>query len=149
MPNSKLNRRCFLGAAGLVAAGWATKVTATGAAHAAAGRSDLEIRGQEHYGEAEKSFQAALQEAQHFDPNDSRLAASFHDLADVYQAQGQRTMAELMYKRALEIREEAKGPDHPGVATTLEKLADLYTKTGRDDEAKKLHERAKRIRAGQ
>ena len=43
---------------------------------------------------------------------------------------------EPLYKRALAIREEALGKDHPDVATVLENLAVLYEKIGKEDEAK-------------
>ena len=50
-------------------------------------------------------------------------------------------MAEPLFKRALKIREEALGPDHPLVATTLNNLAALYRATGRNLEAQELEKR--------
>ena len=54
--------------------------------------------------------------------------------------------AELLYHRALQIREQALGPDHPDVATTLLALANLYRLQHRDVEAISLCQRALQIR---
>ncbi len=50
-------------------------------------------------------------------------------------------------KRALAIREEALGPEHPHVAQSLENYAALLRETGRGGEATKMEARAKAIRA--
>ncbi len=50
-------------------------------------------------------------------------------------------------KRALAIREEALGPEHPHVAQSLENYAALLRETGRDAEATKMEARAEAIRA--
>ncbi len=68
-------------------------------------------------------------------------------LASLYHTQGQYATAEPLYQRALAIREQALGPNHPAVATILENLAMLYRKTGRDQEAEPLEKRAQAIRA--
>ena len=75
------------------------------------------------------------------------VAALLSNLAAMYEAQGQYTLAEPLYKRSLAIWEKALGPDHPNVATALENLAMLYEKLGQKDMAAKLASRAKRIRA--
>ena len=44
----------------------------------------------------------------------------------MYRVQGRYGEAERLYRRALEGRERAFGPDHPVVAESLENLAALY-----------------------
>ena len=46
--------------------------------------------------------------------------------------------AEPLYERALAIREEVLGAEHPAVATSLNNLAGLYQKQGRYAEAEPL-----------
>ena len=50
-----------------------------------------------------------------------------------------------LYKRALEIREKALGPEHPYVAHTLRNLAALFWEHGRYAEAEPLYKRALEI----
>src|SRR5262245_48639384 len=50
--------------------------------------------------------------------------------------------AELLYLRALAIREKALGPNHPDVAQTLLDLAWLYYKQGQYQKAEPLFRRA-------
>ena len=46
--------------------------------------------------------------------------------------------AELLFKRALAIWEQALRPEHPYVDITLYNLAELYRAQGRNDEAERL-----------
>ncbi len=50
--------------------------------------------------------------------------------------------AELLCKRALAIKEEALGPNHPDVAVSLNNLAGLYHTLGRYKEAEPRYKRA-------
>ena len=54
--------------------------------------------------------------------------------------------AELMYRRALSMREKTLGTDHPDVANSLNNLAQLYDSEGKYDEAEPLYRRALAIR---
>ena len=54
--------------------------------------------------------------------------------------------AEPLYKRALAIREKARGTEHPHVATSLNNLAGLYYYQGRYADAEPLYKRALAIR---
>jgi tetratricopeptide (TPR) repeat protein len=63
-------------------------------------------------------------------------------LAGLYESQDQHARAEPLYRRALEIREKAFGPDHPGVVMILENMAWLYREMGRDQDAELLERRA-------
>ena len=42
---------------------------------------------------------------------------SLNNVAELYRAQGRYPEANLLYKRALAIREKALGPEYPAVAT--------------------------------
>jgi tetratricopeptide (TPR) repeat protein len=54
--------------------------------------------------------------------------------------------AELLYQRALQIREQQLGPEHSDVASPLNGLANLYRDQGRYAEAEPLYQRALQIR---
>jgi len=71
----------------------------------------------------------------------------YNDAGTAAYNQGQYAQAEPLYKRSLQIKEKALGPDHPDLATGLENYAKLLRKTNRDAEAVKLDVRAKAIRA--
>ena len=107
-----------------------------------AGRDAYE---QGNYAEAEKQWVAALQEAEKFGPEDSRLATSLNSLANLYWDQGKYGEAEPLFKRALAIREKALGPEHSDVATTLKDLAILYLDQLRYGEAEPLFKRSLEI----
>jgi len=77
----------------------------------------------------------------------THVATSLNNLAGLYAEQGKYAESEPLYKRALEIREKALGPDHPNVATFLLNLAELYKNVRKEEEAKRLEERAKEIRS--
>lgn len=53
--------------------------------------------------------------------------------------------AEPLYRRALEIIENALGPEHPNLAAFLNNLANLYSAQSRHSEAATLLRRALRI----
>src|SRR5207248_418665 len=57
--------------------------------------------------------------------------------------------AEPLYQRALRIREQQLGPEHPDVAASLHNLAILYHQQGKYREAEPLYQRALRIREQQ
>ena len=75
------------------------------------------------------------------------MAQSIHNLAWLCRVQGRYAEAELLFKRALTIQENALRPDHPDAAETLEDYAALLRKTGRSAEAEAMEARAKAIRA--
>lgn len=73
--------------------------------------------------EAEQHFQDALQIAELSGPVDLRVADSLLDLAMICARQPwpsrRGAEAEPLLRRALAIREQTMGPDHPEVAQTL------------------------------
>ncbi|MFM7528002.1 MAG: CHAT domain-containing protein [Nodosilinea sp.] len=64
---------------------------------------------------------------------------------ELYQA-GRYSEAVPLAERALAIREQALGPDHPDTATSLNNLAFLYKSQGRYSQAEPLYQRALAIR---
>ena len=74
-------------------------------------------------------------------------AVSLNNLAALYQTQGNYAEAEPLYRRSLEIKEKALGPEHPDVATGLANYAALLRETGRPKKAAEMEARAKAIRA--
>jgi Tfp pilus assembly protein PilF len=58
----------------------------------------------------------------------------------------QYEQAEPLFLRALHIREQSLGPDHPQVASPLNNLAILYYQQGKFQEAEPLYQRALHIR---
>jgi len=92
--------------------------------------------------EAEKQFEAALEEAEGFGSRDLRIATSLNNLAVLYKLQGRYREAEPLLLRALAIREQALGSEHPDVAQSLDNLAGLYHSQGYHREAEPLLRRA-------
>jgi len=92
--------------------------------------------------EAEKYLQAALKEAEVFGDRDERLAATLNDMGVIYDETKRFAEGEAVYKRALAIRENLRGPDHVDVATSCNNLANLYKDTGKYDQAESLYKRA-------
>jgi tetratricopeptide (TPR) repeat protein len=70
------------------------------------------------------------------------LAQSLNSLGLVLYSQEQYAAAEPLYQRAMAIREEIRGPEHPEVAIALNNLAELYFAENRYAEAGPLYERA-------
>ena len=89
--------------------------------------------------EAEDMFLAAAQQAESFSLDDPRRATTFDNLADVYRTQDRHTEAEEYYRRALEIRVAALGPEHPRVAMGLANLAGFYADQGSYADAEQLY----------
>jgi CHAT domain-containing protein len=65
-----------------------------------------------------------------------------NNLANVVAKLGRLAEAEVLYKRALAVREKALGFEHPDVAQTLKNLGGVYRKLGRYVEAEPLTYRA-------
>ena len=70
------------------------------------------------------------------------LAINCGNLAAILHRRGELDAAEVLYRRALSIKETVLGPDHPELATTLNNLGVLCRAQERYAEAKTLHRRA-------
>ncbi|MGA6827415.1 tetratricopeptide repeat protein [Nitrospira sp. NS4] len=74
-------------------------------------------------------------------------AAHLLNQAGVYLSKRARYIeAKPLYQRALAIREQVLGPEHPDTAASLNDLASLYGSQGRYAEAEPLYQRALAIR---
>jgi tetratricopeptide (TPR) repeat protein len=74
------------------------------------------------------------------------VARMANEFGSFLQARAAYAQAAPHYERALRIREQALGPDHPDVATSLNNLALLYRAQGRYEQAAPLLKRALAIR---
>jgi tetratricopeptide (TPR) repeat protein len=74
------------------------------------------------------------------------MAYSLSNLAENFFLRGDYVQAESHYKKALAIREQNLGYDHPRTASTYESLARLYRVLGRYEEAELLYRKALIIR---
>jgi tetratricopeptide (TPR) repeat protein len=101
----------------------------------------MELYGQGRYAPAVEVAQKALQVAEQA-MSPTHVATGLHNLAALYEVQGQYAQAEPAYLRALAIREKVLGPDHLHVSVTLRGLARLYAATGQSARAEPLYERA-------
>ncbi len=63
-------------------------------------------------------------------------------MALLYYTQGKYEQAEPLYQRALAIREQQVGPQHPDTASSLNNLAGLYANQGKYEQAEPLLKRA-------
>src|SRR6476660_3430693 len=82
---------------------------------------DENVRGaqlyqQGHYAEAEQAFRAALEAAEQLGPDDTRVAVVLNNLASLCHNQRKIKEAQALYERALTIRRQALGANHPMVA---------------------------------
>mgnify|MGYP003834328099 CR=1 FL=1 len=69
------------------------------------------------------------------DRSNPAVAISLNNLAENYCNFGNYAKAEPLYQRALQINEQALGPDHPDTLVPLYELAVMYSKTHRKEEA--------------
>jgi tetratricopeptide (TPR) repeat protein len=69
------------------------------------------------------------------------VAYPLNGLANLYNDQGKYAEAEPLYQRALRIREQALGPDHPRTREVVWNYAILLRKMGRESEATQLEAR--------
>jgi CHAT domain-containing protein len=70
------------------------------------------------------------------------VAYTLHNLGFASEAQHRYGDAEAFYKRAVEIREQALGAHHPGVASTLTNLGNVLQAESKYDEAAAAYQRA-------
>jgi len=92
---------------------------------------------------AEAFFKRALAKAQELGPRERGIA--LNGLGELYRRQGLHANAELMLRRAIEVKEGGLGPDHPDVATSLTNLGLVYAAAGRGIDAAPVLERAAAI----
>ena len=76
------------------------------------------------------------------------VASTVTSLAAVLHHMGKLDEANVLYRRALSIREATQGEGHPDSATALSNMAALLQMTGELSEAEALYRRALRILEG-
>jgi tetratricopeptide (TPR) repeat protein len=86
-----------------------------------------------------------LHQAHTFEDAPTLASLAYKAALYLYDA-GRYTEAQSLYQRALHIREQVFGPDHPKVADVLHCLAALFGDQGRYEEAKPLYQRTLSIR---
>ena len=96
---------------------------------------------QRQYDEAQKQFELAVKAAETFGEKDTRLAAALDHLGTVHSVKREFTTAEPLFKRAIQIIENAYDEGHPDLIGTLQSLATLYRATNKLDDAQALYER--------
>src|SRR5579862_291022 len=84
------------------------------------------LRAQGLYQASEKEYQAAIQQAENFDPEDPRLARTWNNMATLYQDEVRYTEAERFFLRAASVWERRFGPESLDLAICLNNLATLY-----------------------
>ncbi len=90
--------------------------------------------------------QAAAEHAERMGVEQNAASQLLNKCGVYLYSRAQYAQAEPLYKRALAIRENALGPDHPNVAISLNDLAVLYDTQGKFTEAEPLHKRALAIK---
>ncbi len=101
-----------------------------------------EAREKKYFAQAESLLKTALEDAEQFEPEDPRRAATLSLLADVYVGRVEYDRAEPLYRRSLAALERTLGPEHPFTAITLNNLAQLYRLQNRPGLAEPLYERS-------
>ncbi|MBO0794360.1 MAG: tetratricopeptide repeat protein, partial [Ktedonobacteraceae bacterium] len=76
----------------------------------------------------------------------SEAASLWHKAATYLRVRAQYGQAELLFQRAVHIRERILGPEHPEVAASLNGLVALYGEQGQYEQAEPLARRVLRIR---
>ena len=99
------------------------------------------------YETAENHLLAALETASELSDPDLKIAATLDELGRLYSARGGKYgQAEPSFRRALEIRKAAYGPNHLEVAGSHARLAEMLFKGDKDAEAEQHFRRALEIR---
>jgi hypothetical protein len=98
--------------------------------------------GKGDFARAEQAFVAAIREAEQLGATDLRLATSLANLAQLKLRQRNHDEADRLFRRSLQIRETALGPDHASLVQTVNGLAAVCYARGDIDAAEPLFQRA-------
>ncbi len=98
--------------------------------------------------EAERLYELAMRTMEGLaGPNSTRFADWMPDLAWMYLGHGRPDKSEVLFKRALKIKESAYGADDERVAQALDDYARFLRRVNRGTEASALDQRARTIRS--
>ncbi len=75
-------------------------------------------------------------------PDNRKMCQAIHGLGALYKDQGKMQEAEAMYRRALEGKEKAWGPEHTSTLGTVNNLGALYKDQGKMQKAEAMYRRA-------
>ncbi len=95
---------------------------------------------QENYGEAEDHYSRSLEIGGRAGLDAGELGTTVNNLATLYFQQNRPAAAETQFRRALDLRREALGHEHPDTAFSLSQLAMFYRRQNRLDAAAALYE---------
>jgi len=95
----------------------------------------------------EQQLLSTVKNAETLGQGNPLLLSSLYSLADYYHDRKEYDKAAAQYERALHIKEEMSGPDHPDVAAILQRYARLLQEANRPTEAANLSARADAILA--
>ncbi len=87
------------------------------------------------YGEAERQFQAAINEAKTFGEHDIRLATSLTNLGVLFNSRGQFDKAEPLFERAVAIKQKSLGAFDVEVVDSAARLCQFYLKRKKYEKA--------------
>jgi Tfp pilus assembly protein PilF len=93
----------------------------------------------------EKELVATVTNAERLGPGNPLLLSSLYSLAAYYEDRKEYDKAANQYERALQLKEEANGPNHPDVAAILRRYARMLQEAKRPSEAASLLTRADAI----
>jgi tetratricopeptide (TPR) repeat protein len=100
------------------------------------------------YEEAEECYKLALLVCEREQkPGESNMAASLDEVADSYRAKGKHEDAADLKQRALRIREQKLGPEHPHFVIVLRNYVMVLQKADKQSQAEELLARLKVIQA--
>jgi tetratricopeptide (TPR) repeat protein len=97
--------------------------------------------------QVEQQLLSTINNAEGLGRGNPLLLSSLYSLADFYQDRKEYDKAAEQYQRALHIKEEMSGPDHPDIAAILQRYARLLQEANRPTEAANLMARANAILA--
>ena len=92
-----------------------------------------------------KDFRGALNVAEKFGEDDTRLVQSISGLALAHSVRHEFKDAEPLFKRAVVLTEKTHGPNHPDVAKVLKHLALIYSSQKKYENAEEALQRAIKI----
>lgn len=93
----------------------------------------------------EQQLLATVKNAEGLGAGNPLLLSSLYSLATYYRDRREYDKAAAQYERALQLKEEANGPNHPDVAAILQRYARLLQEAKRPSEAANLLLRADAI----
>jgi len=95
----------------------------------------------------EQQLLSTIKNAEGLGKGNPLLLSSIYSLANFYHERKEYDKAAEQYQRALHIKEEISGPDHPDIAAILQRYARLLQEANRPTEAANLLARANAILA--